>query len=404
MAGETTALQAWLDATRLRLDDLEVRVRALEARTATVTAAPSLGLDPVAFGARGDGVADDTAAVQRCVDACPVGGAVDGRGRTYVVRRVNLKSDVTFQDALLRSPGSTSDYASVVNLGDNYRTDVTRNVVLRRLRVDGNRNAHTNIGGGEDGGRHGFRLVGRVEDVLLEDCEAVNCASDGLCLYSGIYTTVGAPTAEPLLRRVTVRRGRFAGNRRLGGSGDSLGDCLFEDCVFEDNGRDTGTTGGGLGANPRGGFDLEGYGSINTLNRGVTFRRCVFRRSAVADQNFVGYWPVNTGQVGFMPCSNLRWESCTFDAGGGTTYCLQLTSAIEYKAGPAVYQGATFVDCTFRGRVLFRACRDVTITGGTFVTTASTVGLLDYARNVRAALSAVGTKRFEAYDSTVTYV
>lgn len=49
------------------------------------------------FGAKGDGVTDDTAAVQSAVDACPAGGRVIVPDGTYFIRPLTLKSDVTVE-------------------------------------------------------------------------------------------------------------------------------------------------------------------------------------------------------------------------------------------------------------------------------------------------------------------
>lgn len=398
MAGETTALQAWLDATRLRLDDLEVRVRALEARTATATPAPSLGLDPLAFGARGDGVADDTAAVQRCVDACPVGGTVDGRGRTYVVRRVSLKSHLTFQDFKLRSPGGTADRVSVVAVGGNYDTTLRQHVVIRDVHVDGNRQAHTNIQQA-DGERHAFFLCGNVEDVLLERCTGLNAATDGLALYAGMLTRpAGVSPSRSQLRRITVRQCRFAGNRRVGGSADGIADVLFEDCVFEENGFNQGTS---LGTPPAGAFDFEGY-DVGSHSENVTFRRCKFWRSARPDQNQVNFWPVSQSAAGFVPWTNLRWEDCVFDT-GGTRECFVATSGIATKLGPAVMDGLYLKNCTFNGWLILRCVKNVTLEGGSITTSGGDLGVLDHVQNVRVVGVQTAGKRFYADTSTVTY-
>lgn len=49
------------------------------------------------FGAVGDGVADDTAAVQNAIHCCPAGGRVVVPAGTYYIRPVVLKSDLTLE-------------------------------------------------------------------------------------------------------------------------------------------------------------------------------------------------------------------------------------------------------------------------------------------------------------------
>ncbi len=49
------------------------------------------------FGARGDGVCDDTAPIQCAIDACPAGGRVTVPAGTYFVRPLVLKSHITLE-------------------------------------------------------------------------------------------------------------------------------------------------------------------------------------------------------------------------------------------------------------------------------------------------------------------
>lgn len=49
------------------------------------------------FGAKGDGKADDTPAVQGAIDACPAGGRVVVPDGVYLVRPLTLKSDITIE-------------------------------------------------------------------------------------------------------------------------------------------------------------------------------------------------------------------------------------------------------------------------------------------------------------------
>ena len=56
------------------------------------------------FGAVGDGIADDTAALQNAISCCPSGGRVQVPAGTYLIRPLVLKSDITLElqkDALL---------------------------------------------------------------------------------------------------------------------------------------------------------------------------------------------------------------------------------------------------------------------------------------------------------------
>jgi len=66
------------------------------------------------FGAVGDGVADDTAAIQNAIHCCPAGGRVTVPAGTYWVRPLVLKSDMTLElkkEALLLADTCEEHYA-----------------------------------------------------------------------------------------------------------------------------------------------------------------------------------------------------------------------------------------------------------------------------------------------------
>ncbi len=75
--------------------DTDYRVRVGEDVVSVHTAGESACLNAAHFGARGDGVHDDTAAIQAAIYACPAGGRVWLPPGTYFTRPLVLKSDLT---------------------------------------------------------------------------------------------------------------------------------------------------------------------------------------------------------------------------------------------------------------------------------------------------------------------
>jgi exo-poly-alpha-galacturonosidase len=74
-------------------------------------------LDVRAFGARGDGVTKDTAAIQRAIDACPAGGAVHVPRGTFLTGALYLHSDMVLlieSGGILKGSGAASDYLPLV--------------------------------------------------------------------------------------------------------------------------------------------------------------------------------------------------------------------------------------------------------------------------------------------------
>ncbi|WAC47529.1 glycoside hydrolase family 28 protein [Asticcacaulis sp. SL142] len=72
------------------LDDEELVARTVRCKAV---------LDPSTFGARGDGITDDTAALQAAISACPCDGRVRLTGGDYVSGPLFLKSDMAFEIA-----------------------------------------------------------------------------------------------------------------------------------------------------------------------------------------------------------------------------------------------------------------------------------------------------------------
>ena len=69
---------------------------------------PKLSGDVKAFGAKGDGVTDDTAAIQKAVDLVYArgGGMIFFPPGTYLVTSVNIRENITYQgyDATIKKP------------------------------------------------------------------------------------------------------------------------------------------------------------------------------------------------------------------------------------------------------------------------------------------------------------
>ena len=53
--------------------------------------------DVKSFGAKGDGITDDTTAIQKAIDGCPKGGRIVFPAGSYLTRPLTLKSDITIE-------------------------------------------------------------------------------------------------------------------------------------------------------------------------------------------------------------------------------------------------------------------------------------------------------------------
>jgi hypothetical protein len=356
-----------------------------------------------------DGVTDDTSAIQAAVAALPAGSTIDGGGRTYVVTTITLKSDMTFANFNLITRAGSTDFVSPVTIGSNHSSDLTSDVVVRNVHVDGNRINQTRIGDSEDGGRHGFRIVGHVADLLIENCSAMYCASDGIEIYSGL-----GGGSFPRAISITVKDSRFNWNRRHGGSGDAISGAQFINVEFNDNGQDLNAgdalDSGGRGARSQGhlygsGIDMEGYGA-GSANTNISFIGVTALRNVRTGILF--YDPMGATDSGFRVSSNIVIAGCNVDCGNGTggdgqPYAIEFTSTPAHKALGPIYANITLSDNLIRGWVSFRAVDGVTISGGEMDNPQGMLGNLDYATNVTVSMNR-GNREFYTGNSTVNYL
>jgi hypothetical protein len=101
------------------------------------------------YGATGNGVTDDTAAIQAAVNACPVGGIVYFPPGTYMISAtLHLLPQRTYQGAGWGSTIQQMNGTNLVQLIDFGDTSSThQNVVIRDIQFDGNKmNNTTTVG------------------------------------------------------------------------------------------------------------------------------------------------------------------------------------------------------------------------------------------------------------------
>lgn len=166
---------------------------------------PERALDVRAFGARGDGRADDTAAVQAAIDAAvrAGGGVVRFPAGTYLVNSVDIHPGLTY----LGEPGSVvkrPDDLAGTRLRRGTRTFTTQRVryagvadspplVLRGLTFDGNVNRQT----GKEATDQAHLLFlwaderqpGRLR-VVIEDCRFQDSPADAITVYKNVDAVI----------------------------------------------------------------------------------------------------------------------------------------------------------------------------------------------------------------------
>jgi parallel beta-helix repeat protein len=210
-------------------------------------------LDVRDFGARGDGLTDDTEAFNRAVVA-----ASGGEGTVRVPRGVYLIDPVKSIQMLSKTSLSLAPAARLralpVSSGTSavIRMDGVTEVRIAGGTIEGERNQHRgNLGEW----RMGIFLRGST-DVEISATEVLDCWGDGI--YIGDFR--GQPS-----KRITVRDCIFRRNRRQGMSITACEIALVESCQFLDT----------QGASPQAGVDVEPNAKKSVSQ--VVFRNCQAR-------------------------------------------------------------------------------------------------------------------------------
>ena len=196
-------------------------------------------MNPMLFGATGDGKTDDTIAIQKAIDYCVENkiAVLDGLNNTYLVsdriqvpkeistygdKGICLHGNIIFQNAVLILKENVANLTAVLNIYNNADESIT----VRNIRIDGKmQEQHKITTGLQDGGLHGIR-VGFKNDcgnIEIHNCIVQNCYSDGICTRAVNYS------------RLVIRDCYVEGNGRNGIT-DNAKSSLVENCYIIKNG------------------------------------------------------------------------------------------------------------------------------------------------------------------------
>lgn len=353
--------------------------------------------------------ADATLFLQAAIDALPAGGRLHGSGATFVVTSLNLKSDMHASHFNLKTKDGVLDFASPITI--DGRASAKSDIVLSDIHIDGNRiNQLAITATSEDGGRHGFRLVGQASRIYLERCSANYCAGDGIELFSS--TSHQMNDAWYVFNDIRVRDSSFNWNRRHGMSGDSIKGLRMDNVELNYNGLDlagvhaldAGGHAATIGVNSDrygNGIDMEGYG-IGSAVTDVRMRQVTALYNARGGCLF--YDSVETRGANFVARSKLWFSDCYFDEGQDATRtgeALTFTSTIASKALAALYDSVYIENTRLDGQLLARGVSNLQFSGEIRATQGEYYAVLDNAMGVVLnVLPAGAAKRIYADQST----
>lgn len=194
--------------------------------------APSAAVVDVRMkGAVGDGVRDDTAALQAAIDTLPASGGTvrvpPGRYRVDAARSIRLRSHMHWRmeegAQLIALPnGLERSYVLLVRDVDD--------VEISGGRIVGERAGH--LGQGGEWG-HGIAILG-ARQVRVHDLQVDDCWGDGICI--GTIFGRGAGGGMTVAEDLTIARVQCSGNRRQGLSITSARRVAVVDSRFIGNG------------------------------------------------------------------------------------------------------------------------------------------------------------------------
>ena len=141
------------------------------------------------FGAKGDGVTDDTAAIAAAIAALPTGGTLYFPAGTYRVSNINLKSNMTVQgdgwSSVIKLLDNTSDYHGRNNC---LNIENVENVIVRDIKLDGNRPAQRSTAPSQDGRLDGLHIR-YASDIYIENVWMYNNGYHG-CIMTYVTNVV----------------------------------------------------------------------------------------------------------------------------------------------------------------------------------------------------------------------
>jgi hypothetical protein len=242
----------------------------------------------------------------------------------------------------------------------------------------------------EDGGRHCFRIVGRVSEVVLRGVQGSFCGTDGLQL-GGHHAVVSDAAEELPLQNIVVRNATFNFNRRVGIAFEGGHHLYFMDVRASGNGSSLAggqdRTSGAHCAHVDGYCFGTGVWTENDHDAAGGSFDSVYFLNLTATQNevraFYAFSQSGPQVTGFRAKRNLVIADSTLDAGArpiaGNPMAIQFGGVSADGAG-AVYSEVTIHRCLIRGTIAARSLAGLVLSETSV--SGPLLGFLEYFDNV----------------------
>ena len=202
-------------------------------------------LDVKTYGAKGNGIADDTAAIQAAINALPTtGGTVKIPAGTYLIdtsKKINLRSSMLLQmdpAAILKAKTSSLSRHYILYISNKSDVEIAGGQLV------GDRDTHVYATSGTHEWGHGIQILGGKR-VTVRDLMVTKCTGDGVC--------IGGSSSDVVIGNIVS-----TGNRRNGLSVTNCSNIKVYDSEFSFT----------QGTAPECGIDIEpdaGYTCSNIL-------------------------------------------------------------------------------------------------------------------------------------------
>jgi len=362
------------------------------------------------FNAKGTGI-DDTVNVQKALNSLRPGDTLSGCFREYTVKKVKLQSRMCLRDTnfFTLAGAVPSEYWSPVTIGDNGDMTTYTDITCINVHVNGNR-VNNNTGSAafpEDGGKHGFRIIGNVRKVKFIDCGAEYCGSYGFFFYRGLNTATIPFNDIPTIDEVELINCTSRYNKAHGGAADSINNFRIIGGKYTHNGLTYLTDPGGLtlgGAAYGNAWDFEGYG-IGSWIGNVTIMNADLRHNAAASLLFTD--SVLTSDTRFAIRDNIIIQDVQADTGSDPTRtnpyaAILLLPPFTNWGNGSIYKNVSIVGGNIFGEINFACVDDLRIDVNQY-TSRSKLG--DGAYSNRVTVNTASPYRFtDLFAAGITYL